>query len=164
MPEICHLWSVLEYVQNRGCSNSHERSVTARVHSCVLEYRPSTIDHRPKFMVDKQEYNILYHSGDRMIFSKGYCSVSYRPSIQYPIEISSISRKIHGMISWKDMVFEVGFVTKFSMGIFLKRGSAQPGCILGGLRFRSTAIRFFKFVWCFRLQVFHQFFLRNGSN
>jgi hypothetical protein len=25
----------------------------------------------------------------------------------------------------------------------------QPGCIQGGLRFRSTAIRFFKFVWYF---------------
>jgi hypothetical protein len=31
----------------------------------------------------------------------------------------------------------------------LKRGSVQPGCILGGLRFRRTAIRIFKFVWCF---------------
>ena len=34
-----------------------------------------------------------------------------------------------------------------------KRGSAQPGCILGGLRFRSTAIRFFKIVWCFRISI-----------
>ena len=47
-----------------------------------------------------------------------------------------------------------------SLEINFKRGSAQPGCILalGGLRFRSTVIRFFKFVWCFRLQVLVQFF------
>jgi hypothetical protein len=44
------------------------------------------------------------------------------------------------------------------------RLSRTVGCILGGLRFRSTVIRFFKFVWCFRQQVFHKFFLRNGSN
>jgi hypothetical protein len=48
--------------------------------------------------------------------------------------------------------------------LYFKRGCAQPGCILGGLRFRSTTIRIFKIVWCFRLQVFHKFFLRNGSN
>ena len=40
--------------------------------------------------------------------------------------------------------------------IDIKRGSVQPGCILGGLRFPSTAIRFFKFVWCFQLQVLHK--------
>jgi hypothetical protein len=28
-------------------------------------------------------------------------------------------------------------------------GSVQPECILGGLRFRGNAIRFFKFVWYF---------------
>jgi hypothetical protein len=39
--------------------------------------------------------------------------------------------------------------TPFTENKLLKRGSAQPGCILGGLRFQSTAIRFFKFVWCF---------------
>jgi hypothetical protein len=33
-----------------------------------------------------------------------------------------------------------------------------------GLQFRSTAIRFFKFVWCFQHEDFHQFFLRNCSN
>jgi hypothetical protein len=44
----------------------------------------------------------------------------------------------------------------------LKRGSVQPECILGGLRFRSTAIRFFKFVWYFKHQVLHtsKFFLK----
>jgi hypothetical protein len=31
----------------------------------------------------------------------------------------------------------------------LIKGFVQPGCILGGLRFRSTAIRFFKSVWYF---------------
>jgi hypothetical protein len=31
----------------------------------------------------------------------------------------------------------------------LKRGSVQPGCILGGLWFWGTTIRFFKFVWYF---------------
>jgi hypothetical protein len=50
----------------------------------------------------------------------------------------------------------------------------QPGCILGGLRFRSvhedtrvssdTTIRFFKFVWYFQQQVFREFFLQNDSN
>jgi hypothetical protein len=44
--------------------------------------------------------------------------------------------------------------TKFSLYLkyeytYFKRGSVQPGCILGGLQFRSTAIRFFKFVWYF---------------
>ena len=34
--------------------------------------------------------------------------------------------------------------------LYFKRGSVQPGCILGGVRFRSTAVRFFKFAWCFR--------------
>ena len=38
---------------------------------------------------------------------------------------------------------EIGFPTVF------KRGSVQPECILGGLRFQSTAIRFFEFVWYF---------------
>ena len=37
--------------------------------------------------------------------------------------------------------------TVYTGYIYLKRGSVQPGCILGGLRFRSTAIQFFKFVW-----------------
>ena len=50
------------------------------------------------------------------------------------------------------------------VSFILKRGSVQSGCILGGLRFRSTAMRIFKFVWYFQQQVFHQFFLRNGSN
>jgi hypothetical protein len=50
-------------------------------------------------------------------------------------------------------------------GPTLKRGSVQPGCILlGGPRLRSTAIRFFKFVWYFQQQVLREFFLRNGSN
>ena len=31
----------------------------------------------------------------------------------------------------------------------LKRGSVQPGCILGALWFWGTTIRFFKFVWYF---------------
>ena len=30
-----------------------------------------------------------------------------------------------------------------------KRGSVQPGCIVGGLWLQSTAIRFFKSVWYF---------------
>jgi hypothetical protein len=36
----------------------------------------------------------------------------------------------------------------------------QSGCILGGLQFRSihTAIRFFRFVWCFQQHVFREFF------
>ena len=38
---------------------------------------------------------------------------------------------------------------RLSYTLSFKRGSVQPGCILGGLRFRSTAIRFFKFVWYF---------------
>jgi hypothetical protein len=38
---------------------------------------------------------------------------------------------------------------QFPKGLYFKRGSVQPGCILGGLRFRSTAIRFFKCVWYF---------------
>ena len=68
------------------------------------------------------------------------------------------------------LVFETGFgiVSGLEEGsssnFFFKRGSAQPGCILGGLRFQSTAIRFFKFVWCFQQQLFRKFFLRNGSN
>ena len=49
--------------------------------------------------------------------------------------------------------------------LFLREGPRSQGAsCVGGLRFRSTAIRFFKFVWCFRLQVFREFFLRNGSN
>jgi hypothetical protein len=32
---------------------------------------------------------------------------------------------------------------------------------MGGLRFRSTTTRFFKFVWCFHHEVSHQFSLRN---
>jgi hypothetical protein len=48
--------------------------------------------------------------------------------------------------------------------LLFKRGSVQPGCILGGVRFRSTAIRFFKLVWYFQQQVLREFFLRNGSN
>jgi hypothetical protein len=43
-------------------------------------------------------------------------------------------------------------------GPSIKRGSVHPGCILGGLRFRSTAIRIFKFVWYFQQQVLHKFF------
>ena len=35
-----------------------------------------------------------------------------------------------------------------------KRGSVQPGCILGGLRFQSSAVWFFKFVWGFQQQIF----------
>jgi hypothetical protein len=40
-------------------------------------------------------------------------------------------------------------ICNLSSAICLKRGSVQPGCIRGGLRFRSTTIRFFKFVWYF---------------
>jgi hypothetical protein len=47
--------------------------------------------------------------------------------------------------------------------VFKKRGSVQPGCILGGLRFRSTTLRSLKFVCCFQQQVFREKRLRNGS-
>ena len=42
----------------------------------------------------------------------------------------------------------LNLVDLVSADMFFKRGSVQPGCILGDLRFRSTAIRIFKFVWC----------------
>ena len=48
--------------------------------------------------------------------------------------------------------------------ISVSHKSVDPGWIMGGLRFRSTAIRVFKCVRCFQQQVSHQFFLRNGSN
>ena len=41
----------------------------------------------------------------------------------------------------------------------VEKGSVQAGYILGGPRFRGTAIRFFKFVWYFQQQVL-QFFLK----
>jgi hypothetical protein len=50
---------------------------------------------------------------------------------------------------------------------FLREGPRSQGAswgVCGSRRYGRTAIRFFKFVWCFRQQVFHKFSLRNGSN
>jgi hypothetical protein len=49
---------------------------------------------------------------------------------------------------------------------YFKRGvgSVQPGCILGGLRFWSTAIRFLNLYGVFNSRFSTSFFLRNGSN
>ena len=50
--------------------------------------------------------------------------------------------------SVKTRAAAIVYILNLVVGLF-KRQSVQPRCILGGLRFRSTAIRFFKSVWCF---------------
>ena len=58
-----------------------------------------------------------------------------------------VSRKV---ILWTRSPLRIKPLYRGTYSLFFKRGSAQPaGGILGGLRFRSTAIRIFKIVWCF---------------
>jgi hypothetical protein len=46
---------------------------------------------------------------------------------------------------------------------FFKRGSVQPGCILGDMWFRSTTIQFLNLYGVFKSMFSISFFLRNGS-
>jgi hypothetical protein len=51
--------------------------------------------------------------------------------------------------------------------LLFKRGSAQPGCILVGLRFRSTQVPSYDFLNLYGVsnsRFCRSFFLRNGSN
>ena len=54
---------------------------------------------------------------------------------------------LRGKISMSQFFFD--FATYLFVWDF-KRGSVQPGCILGGLRFGSTRGTIFKFVWYYR--------------
>ena len=83
---------------------------------------------------------------DNSLVSRGHVS---NIKDMYPYirrEVQLYTRSCTAYASTQMYAYLYMYLYRYRRGVddntLFKRGSAQPGCILGGLRFRSTAIRF----------------------